>query len=49
MLCQKTLLIAALLVLIGALEIKSEAIVVPKIGNDHFVGELTETSVLAHT
>lgn len=49
MLYHKTALIAVVLVLIGALQINSEAVVLPKNGNDHFVGELTEASVLAHT
>lgn len=48
MLYHKTVLIIVA-VLIGALQINSEAIVIPKNGNDHFVGELTEASILAHT
>lgn len=48
MLYPRTLLIAAL-VLVGALHINSAAIGLPKNGNDYIVGELTETSVLAHT
>lgn len=48
MLCYNKLLIAAL-VLIEALHINSAAVGLPKNGNDYFVGELTEASVLAHT
>lgn len=47
MLYHKTLL--ALLLIGAALKINSDAAGLPKIGNDHFVGELTAASVLAHT